>query len=96
MCVFLVMLCSAKAGWHHQALGRAVGGTGSMEGLGDFVPVGASDLGSSWTFCSWCGWHKEEQEENSALIFSPSFVHQVDNTASQSGSCSTKTHQIMI
>lgn len=67
-----------------------------MEGLGDFVPVGASDLGSSWTFCSWCGWHKEEQEENSALIFSPSFVHQVDNIASQSGSCSTKTHQIMI
>lgn len=26
MCVFLVMLCSAKAGWHHQALERAVGG----------------------------------------------------------------------
>lgn len=45
VCVFLVMLCSAKAEWHHQALERAVGGTGSMEGLGDFVPIRASNLG---------------------------------------------------
>lgn len=67
-----------------------------MEGLGDFVPVGASDLGLSWTFCSWCGWQKKELEENSELVCGPSFVHQVDNTVSQPGSCSTKTHQIMI
>lgn len=96
VCVFLVMLCSAKAGWHHQALERALGGTGSVEGLGDFVPVRASNLGLSWSVCSRCGWKKEEQQENSAIIFGPSFVRQVDNTASQSGSWSTKTHQVMI
>lgn len=61
VCVFQVMLCSAKAGWHHQALERAVGGTGSMEGLGDFVPVRASNLGLNGSFCSGCGWQKEEQ-----------------------------------
>lgn len=96
VCVFLVMLCSAKAGWHHQALERALGGTGSVEGLWDFVPVRASNLGLSWSVCSRCGWKKEEQQENSAIIFGPSFVRQVDNTASQSGSWSTKTHQVMI
>lgn len=94
VCVLLVMLCSAKAGWHHQALGgsrrdRLYGGAGGL------CSVGASGLALSWGFCSW-RWQKEEQEENSALGFGPSFVHQVDNTASQSGSCSTKTHQMMI
>lgn len=30
-------------------------------GAGGFVPVRASHLGLSWSFCSQCGWQKEEQ-----------------------------------
>lgn len=36
VCVFLVMLCSAKAGWHHQALKREVRDR-LYGGLGDFL-----------------------------------------------------------
>lgn len=92
--VFLVMLCSAKAGWHHQdwegsRRDRLYGGAGGLCSCRSI----RSGLELGFLLMEM---EEVEQEENSALIFGPSFVHQVDNTASQSGSCSTKTHQILI
>lgn len=95
--VFL-MLCSATAGWYHQVLEKSgVGGTGftgGVEGLHSCKSVKPGiELVS--LLMVWMAEVARGAIGKLSSNFWSLFVCQVGGAASQSGSCSAKTHQII-